>query len=184
VPGPGVVVLAEDRSRLLGPGDDELGWLAKTGALPRGYLGDPDKTAGAFLDVDGARYAVAGDRARALPDGTVQILGREATTINTGGEKVFAEEVEAVIRAVPGVADALVVGRPSERWGQEVVALVAPGATPPPTDEQLRAACAERLARYKLPKAFLAVGEIRRHPNGKADYAWAQAVATKAGGQR
>ena len=89
----------------------DVGWLAKTGALPRGYLGDPAKTAGAFLDVDGTRYAVAGDRARALPDGTVQILGREATTINTGGEKVFAEEVEAVIRAVPGVADALVVGR-------------------------------------------------------------------------
>ena len=179
VPGPGVVVLAEDRSRLLGPGDDEVGWLAKTGALPRGYLGDPAKTAGAFLDVDGIRYAVAGDRARSLSDGTVQILGREATTINTGGEKVFAEEVEAVIRAVPGVADALVVGRPSERWGQEVVALVAPGSNPPPTDDDLRAACAERLARYKLPKAFLPVGEIRRHPNGKADYAWAQAVATK-----
>jgi 3-oxocholest-4-en-26-oate---CoA ligase len=114
----------------------------------------------------------------------VQILGREATTINTGGEKVFAEEVEAVIRAVPGVADALVVGRPSERWGQEVVALVASGADPVPTDGELRAACAERLARYKLPKAFLAVPEIRRHPNGKADYTWAQAVAAEAGGRQ
>ena len=161
MPGPGVVVLSEDRSRLLGPGDDELGWLAKSGALPRGYLGDPGKTAAAFLGVGGTRYAVAGDRARWLPDGTVQILGREATTINTGGEKVFAEEVEAVIRAVPGVADALVVGRPSERWGQEVVALVASGADQVPTDGELRAACAERLARYKLPKAFLAVPEIR-----------------------
>jgi 3-oxocholest-4-en-26-oate---CoA ligase len=184
VPGPGVVVLSEDRSRLLGPGDHELGWLAKSGALPRGYLGDPGKTAAAFLDVGGTRYAVAGDRARWLPDGTVQILGREATTINTGGEKVFAEEVEAVIRAVPGVADALVVGRPSERWGQEVVALVASAADPVPTDGELRAACAERLARYKLPKAFLAVPEIRRHPNGKADYTWAQAVAAEAGGRR
>src|SRR5690606_1196769 len=115
----------------LTPGEDELGWLAKGGdTIPLGYLGDPEKTASTFLTVDGERMVVAGDRARLLADGTVEVLGREATTINTGGEKVFAEEVENVLRGLPGVADALVVGRPSERWGTEIVAVVRPAPAP------------------------------------------------------
>jgi acyl-CoA synthetase (AMP-forming)/AMP-acid ligase II len=124
---------------------------------------------------------VPGDRARLLADGSIELLGRDATTVNTGGEKVFAEEVEDVLRALPGVADALVVGRPSERWGQEVVALVqdAPGAAAG-TDE-LREGCAARLARYKIPKAFIRVPEIHRHPNGKPDYRWATQAAIAAG---
>ncbi len=123
---PGTAVLSGDRSRRLAPGDGEMGWLAKGGdAIPLGYLGDPVKTASTFLTLDGERLVVAGDRARLLADGTVEVHGREATTINTGGEKVFAEEVESVLRGLPGVADALVVGRPSERCGTEIVAVLS-----------------------------------------------------------
>ncbi|MQY04384.1 AMP-binding protein [Actinomadura macrotermitis] len=174
-PAPGTAVLSADRTRRLAPGEDELGWLAKGGgAIPLGYLGDPAKTAATFLTVDGERVVVAGDRARLLPGGAVEVLGREATTINTGGEKVFAEEVEAVLRDLPGVADALVVGRPSGRWGTEIVAVLRPAAAP--GDAELRAGCAARLARYKIPKAFLRTDRGLRLPNGKADYAAARAL--------
>ncbi|WP_329095588.1 AMP-binding protein [Actinomadura citrea] len=174
-PAAGTAVLSADRSRRLAPGEDELGWLAKGGdAIPLGYLGDPAKTAATFLAVDGERLVVAGDRARLLADGTVEVHGREATTINTGGEKVFAEEVETVLRGLPGVADALVVGRPSERWGTEIVAVVGPSGAP--SDDELRAGCAAHLARYKIPKAFVRTDRGLRLPNGKADYAAARAL--------
>ncbi|MEV5571053.1 AMP-binding protein [Spirillospora sp. NPDC052269] len=171
---PGAVVLSADRSRVLAPGEDELGWLAKTGTIPLGYLNDPDKTAETFVTLDETRVVVAGDRARILPDGTVQVRGREATTINTGGEKVFAEEVETVLRGLPGVADALVVGRPSERWGSEIVAVVRTAASGGPSDADLRRGCAGHLARYKIPKAFVRTDGSLRLPNGKADYAAAR----------
>jgi acyl-CoA synthetase (AMP-forming)/AMP-acid ligase II len=172
---PGTAVLSADRSRRLAPGDGELGWLAKGGdAIPLGYLGDPVKTAATFLTLDGERLVVAGDRARLRADGTVEVHGREATTINTGGEKVFAEEVESVLRGLPGVADALVVGRPSERWGTEIVAVLSPAGGP--SDAELRAGCAAHLARYKIPKAFVRTERSLRLPNGKADYAAARAL--------
>ncbi|WP_433244930.1 AMP-binding protein [Actinomadura nitritigenes] len=172
---PGGAVLSADRTRRLEPGEDELGWLAKGGdAIPLGYLGDPDKTAATFLTIGGDRLVVPGDRARHLADGTVEVHGREATTINTGGEKVFAEEVEGVLRELPGVEDALVVGRPSERWGTEIVAVLRPAAAP--EDGALRAGCAARLARYKIPKAFVRTDGSLRLPNGKADYAAARAL--------
>ena len=174
VPSPGAAVVSADRTRFLAPGEKEHGWLAKTGPIPLGYLGDPEKTAANFITLDGVQMVVAGDRAEVLADGTVKVYGRESTTINTGGEKVFAEEVEAVVRAVPGVAEALVVGRPSERWGQEIVAVVR--LTADLDDTELRAACAEHLARYKLPKAFFRTDHPLRLPNGKADYAAARAV--------
>ncbi|MFD0691462.1 AMP-binding protein [Actinomadura fibrosa] len=178
-PSPGAAVLSADRTRRLRPGDGELGWLAKGGTIPLGYLGDPDKTASTFLTVDGERLVVAGDRVRYRADGTIEFHGREATTINTGGEKVFAEEVEAVLRGLPGIADALVVGRPSERWGTEIVAVVRPaGPGSGPDDAELRAGCAVRLARYKIPKAFVRTGASLRLPNGKADYAAARALVT------
>ncbi|URM98638.1 AMP-binding protein [Actinomadura madurae] len=170
----GTAVLSADRSRRLAPGEDELGWLAKGGSIPLGYLGDPEKTAATFLTVDGERLVVPGDRARLLADGTVEVRGREATTINTGGEKVFAEEVEAVLRGLPGVADALVLGRFSERWGAEIVAVVSPAGAPP--DGELRAGCAAHLARYKIPKAFVRTDAGLRLPNGKADYPAARAL--------
>jgi fatty-acyl-CoA synthase len=171
---PTSVVLSADLSGVLEPGDPELGWLAQTGRVPLGYLGDPDKTARTFPTVEGVRYAVAGDRARVLADGAIELHGRDSVTINTGGEKVFAEEVEQALKRHPGVFDTVVVGRPSERWGQEVVAVVqlrddAAGAT----DDELRAAAAPHIARYKLPKAFVRVDRIERSPSGKPDYRWA-----------
>ncbi len=173
-PSPTAVVLSEDRTRVLAPGDDELGWLAQAGRVPLGYLGDPDKTARTFPVVAGVRYAVAGDRARHLADGAVELHGRDSVTINTGGEKVFAEEVEQALKRHPAVFDAVVVGRPSERWGQEVVAVVQlrPEARSP-ADDELRDAVTPHLARYKVPKGFVRVGKIERSPSGKPDYRWA-----------
>ena len=120
MPEASAVVLSDDRSRLA-PGDPDAGWLAQAGRVPLGYLGDEAKTAATFPVVDGVRFAVSGDRARVLPDGRLDFLGRESVTINTGGEKVFAEEVEAAVTSHPAVVDAIVVGRPDPRWGQEVV---------------------------------------------------------------
>ena len=173
------VVLSADRSRILAPGDDEVGWLAQAGRVPLGYLGDPAKTAATFPVVAGVRHAVAGDRVRLRPDGTLDLLGRDSVTINTGGEKVFAEEVEQALTSHPSVADAVVVGRPSDRWGSEVVAVLSarPGADVPP-DAALRDHCRTTLAGYKVPKAFHWVDEVARSPAGKPDYAWARAVAT------
>lgn len=172
-------VLDESRSRLLAPGEDAIGWLAQGGHIPMGYLGDARKTATTFVTIDGQRYSVPGERARLLADGTIEFLGREATTINTGGEKVFADEVENVIRALPGVADAVVVGRPSERWGQEVVSLYQPSATAPVSAEELAESCRAHLAGYKVPKTFIRVDQVRRHANGKTDYGWAKATAAE-----
>lgn len=184
VPSAGAAVLSADRTRRLAPGDPELGWLATSGRVPLGYLGDPERTAATFPVVDGVRWAVPGDRARLAADGTVVLAGRDAATINTGGEKVFAEEVEVAVRAHPAVADAVVVGRPSERWGQEVVAVVrARDGHDAPTVEELRAACAGELARYKLPRAVVVVDDVVRQPSGKPDYGWARTAAANASGQ-
>ena len=183
-PAPGAAVLSADRKRRLKPGvpgdsgeSGELGWLAKGGAIPLGYLNDPKRTADTFLVVDGERLVVPGDRARLLDDGMIEVHGREATVINTGGEKVFAEEVEGVLRGLPGVTDALVVGRPSERWGTEIVAVLRPADAP--DDATLREGCAERLARYKIPKLFVRTDRSLRLPNGKADYAAARALVPR-----
>jgi fatty-acyl-CoA synthase len=169
-------VLDEAMASLLEPGHDGVGWLARWGHIPRGYLGDEAKTEATFRTVAGRRVVVMGDRARLLADGMVELLGRDSVTINTGGEKVFAEEVEQALVAHAGVRDALVVGRPSDRWGQEVVALVELD-DPDAADADILAVAGERLARYKLPKAIVRVSAIRRGPAGKADYAWARQVA-------
>jgi fatty-acyl-CoA synthase len=182
-PGPGAVVLSSDHSRRLPPGEDEIGWLAQAGRVPLGYLGDPTSTAATFPVIDGVRHAVAGDRVRLLADGGIELLGRESVTINTGGEKVFAEEVERVLSAHAAVADSIVTSRPSQRWGQEIVAVlsVRPGREVP-SDDELRAHCRSSLAGYKVPKAFCWVERVVRAPTGKPDYAWARAVAARAPG--
>lgn len=173
-------VLSDDRTRRLRAGEDEVGWLAQTGRMPRGYLGDQDKTDRTFPTIGGVRYVVAGDRARLLADGRIELLGRESVTINTGGEKVFAEEVELALKHHPAVYDALVVPRPSERWGQEVVAVVRMREGEEVDDGELLATAAEHIARYKLPKAIVRVAHIERSPSGKPDYAWARQVAASA----
>ena len=176
-PSESAVVVAEDRSRVLTPDDHELGWLAQRGRVPLGYLGDPDKTRATFPVIDGVRFAVAGDRVSWSPDGRITFFGRDSVTINTGGEKVFAEEVEQAITSHPAVEDALVVGRPDPRWGQEVVAVVAAraGATRP-GDDELRAHARLTVAGYKVPKAFFWVDAVERSPSGKPDYAWARTI--------
>ena len=158
-----------------------MGWLAQTGRMPRGYLGDRTKTEQTFPTIDGTRYVVAGDRARLLADGRIELLGRESVTINTGGEKVFAEEVELALKHHPAVYDALVVGRPSEKWGQEVVAVVRfrHGTTDEVADDELIATAATHIARYKLPKAIIRVEQIERSASGKPNYTWAREVATR-----
>ena len=177
-PGVGACVVSEDLTRLLQPGDDALGWFAQTGRCPLGYLGDMEKTARTFPVIAGVRYAVPGDRARYRTDGSIEVLGRDSVTINSGGEKIFAEEVEGAIKQHPDVFDAVVAGRPSERWGQEVVAIVQlrDGATASADD--LIAEAAKHIARYKLPKAIVFRDAIQRSPSGKADYRWAGAVAS------
>jgi fatty-acyl-CoA synthase len=181
-PAPTAVVLSEDRTRVLAPGDEELGWLAQTGRVPRGYLGDEEKTRRTFPVVDGVRYAVAGDRARVTADGAVELHGRDAATINTGGEKVFAEEVEQALKHHPAVFDAVVVGRPSARWGQEVVAVVQLRTDEPdPSDDELRETAAAHIARYKLPKGVVRVPVVERSPSGKPDYRWAADVVAELG---
>jgi fatty-acyl-CoA synthase len=171
------VVVSDDHLRILSPGDTELGWLATRGRVPRGYLGDEAKTRRTFPEIDGRRYAVPGDRARVLADGSIELHGRDSVTINSGGEKIFAEEVEHALKNHPDVHDALVVGRPSERWGQEVVAVVAARPGTAPTAEALVAEAAEHVARYKLPKAVVFVDDVPRSPSGKPDYAAARLLA-------
>jgi acyl-CoA synthetase (AMP-forming)/AMP-acid ligase II len=178
-PGPGATVVSEDLTRELTPGEDDLGWLAQKGSVPLGYLGDAEKSARTFPVIAGVRYSVPGDRARFLADGEIELLGRDSVTINSGGEKIFAEEVERAIAGHPAVADVVVSGRPSERWGQEVVAVVqlAPGRQA--TSEDVVAHAAQHIARYKLPKAVVFVPEVLRSPSGKADYRWAKEQAAQ-----
>ena len=179
-PHVGSVVVSEDLTRLLDPGEDATGWLAQTGYVPLGYLGDAEKTARTFPVIDGTRYSVPGDRARIRADGVVDLLGRDSVTINSGGEKIFAEEVEMAIAQHPAVYDVVVVGRPSERWGSEVVALVQLAEGQEATDDELLEEAAEHVARYKLPKQIVRFPALVRSPAGKADYRWAKAQAEAA----
>ena len=175
-PGSETAVVSADFTRVLEPGEGE-GWLARRDLIPLGYLGDAEKTGRAFPTIDGVRWAVPGDRALALADGRVELLGRDSATINSGGEKIFAEEVELALKAHPDVYDVVVVGRPSERWGSEVVAIVQCVPDTSPSDDELTEVCARYVARYKLPKAFVRTTEVRRSPAGKADYRWASSIA-------
>ncbi len=178
---PDTSVAAEDLSTILQPGHDGMGWLAQRGYVPLGYKGDAAKTAATFPVIDGVRYSVPGDRARHLADGAIELLGRDSVTINSGGEKIFAEEVETAIASHPSVADVVVSGRPSERWGQEVVAIVALADGATADAQELIDHAAGVIARYKLPKAVVFRPVIERSPAGKADYRWAREQALSEG---
>lgn len=175
--GPDTFVAADDLSAILAPGHDDMGWLAQRGYVPLGYKNDATKTAATFPVIDGVRYSVPGDRARHLADGAIELLGRDSVTINSGGEKIFAEEVESAIASHPSVADVVVAGRPSERWGQEVVAVVALVDDAQASAQDLIDHAASVIARYKLPKAVVFRPVIERSPAGKADYRWAREQA-------
>ncbi len=176
-PGPETSVVSEDLSHELAPGSEETGWLTQRGHVPLGYLGDEAKTAATFPVIEGTRFAVPGDRAIWRADGIIELLGRDSVTINSGGEKIFAEEVEQALAHHPAVYDVIVVGRPSERWGSEVVAVVQLAEGAIATEDELRAECERHVARYKLPKAFVFRPQLQRSPAGKADYRWAKEQA-------
>ena len=179
IPGPGTVAVDEVFTKVLAPGHEGNGWLAQTGSVPLGYLGDEAKTARTFPVIDGVRYSIPGDRARHLADGSITLLGRDSVTVNSGGEKIFVEEVERAIAGHPSVADVVVTGRPSERWGSEVVAVVQLAEGSVGDEASIVEHASSHIARYKLPKQVVFVERIQRSPSGKADYRWAAETAVK-----
>lgn len=170
-------IVVDDDLRPVPPGSGVVGRLATRGRVPIGYYKDPERSARTFVEIDGQRWSLPGDMATIDLDGTVHLLGRGSLCINTGGEKVYPEEVEAVLKVHPAVADVVVIGTPDERLGERVAAIVAvaPGQDAPDL-ESLQDHCRAQLAGYKVPRALHVVDEIARTPAGKVDYAWARGV--------
>ncbi len=175
---PTTKVFTEDGHEVA-PGSDEIGMVAAGGFVPLGYFKDPDKSARTFRTIDGVRYAFPGDLAQVAADGTLILLGRGSQVINSGGEKIFPEEVEEAVKRVPGVLDCLVVGVADERFGQAVTAIAATDGTLL-AEADVIAHVKTQLARYKAPKRVVFVSEVPRAPNGKADYAAARQYALDA----
>ncbi len=174
------LLVLDDDDKPVEPGSGVVGRIVTGGRLPIGYHKDPEKTAATLLTIDGERWLVTGDLATVADDGTVDLLGRGSTSINTGGEKVHPEEVEAILHSHPSVADVLVVGVPDERWGSAVTAVVEPAAGTTLTLDEVAAHCRAHLAGYKVPKHLVLVDTVVRSPAGKADYRWALDTATAA----
>jgi len=174
------MVLKDDLSGPLPPGSSEQGWLARAGHVPLGYYRDAEKTAKTFPVIGGTRYAVPGDHASLGADGSIKVLGRGSVSINTGGEKVYPEEVERALKTHPLVYDAVVVGTPDPRWGEQINAIVQLRDGAALGAEELRTFAARHIARYKLPKGIVFVEQVQRSPSGKADYRWAKTRALQA----
>jgi acyl-CoA synthetase (AMP-forming)/AMP-acid ligase II len=168
----------DEQMRPVAPGSGVIGKIARGGNVPLGYYKDPKKSAEVFVEVDGRRYSIPGDFAKVEADGTLTLLGRGSVCINSGGEKIYPEEVEAALKSHPDVFDAMVVGLPDERWGEKVTAVVQPREGRRPTLEDLATHCRTHVAGYKVPKALHLVGRIQRQPSGKPDYPWAKRVAS------
>lgn len=166
-------VFTEDNREIV-PGSTEVGMLATSQNIPIGYYKDPEKSARTFRYVDGIRYSFPGDYALVEADGSIRLLGRGSICINSGGEKIYPEEVEEVIKLHPCVADCLVVGIPDEYYGERVVAVVSARSNDQPDETTLRAFVKSKLAHYKAPKQIFVVDSVHRAPNGKADYKWAK----------
>jgi 3-oxocholest-4-en-26-oate---CoA ligase len=171
-----------EEGRLVEPGSDEIGMVAAGGNVPLGYYKDPDKSARTFKVIDGERYSFPGDLAKVAADGTLILLGRGSQVINTGGEKVYPEEVEEAVKRVDGVLDCLVVGVDDERFGQAVTAVVSALEGAVLDEATVIAAVKYQLAGYKAPKRIVVVPEVPRAPNGKADYTTAKRLAQQATG--
>lgn len=167
------VVLDEDGNEVK-PGSGVRGIIAKRGHVPVGYYKDPEKSAATFKVINGVRYAIPGDYAQVEADGTVTMLGRGSVSINSGGEKIYPEEVEAALKGHPDVFDALVVGIPDERYGQCVAAVVQPRKGTRPSLSDLDAFVRSEIAGYKVPRALWYTDEVKRSPAGKPDYRWAK----------
>lgn len=164
-------------------GSGVVGMLAVSGPMPSGYYGDPERTAATFRTIDGVRYTVPGDYATIDADGTVHLLGRGSVCINTGGEKVYPEEVEVAARTHPGVLDCAVVGVPDERFGEAITIVASRRAgVPAVSDADLDAHLRSRIAPYKVPRRMVWVDVVERSPSGKGDYRWARSTAEAAGG--
>lgn len=176
--GPHTAVITDD-GRYVEPGSGEHGVLALGGPIPLGYYKDPDKTAATFREIDGSRWSIPGDYATVEADGSILLLGRGSVCINSGGEKIFPEEVEEALKTHPAVYDSNVVGLRDERWGEAVTALVSLEEGQSVTDDELVAHTRLQLAAYKSPKTILRVPEVKRGPNGKPDYRWAKATAER-----
>jgi fatty-acyl-CoA synthase len=159
----------------------ETGFVARTGNTPIGYYNDPVKTAETFVTIDGKLWAVSGDAGRLDDDNKITVFGRGSTCINTGGEKVFPEEVEEALRTHPAIFDAVVAGQTDARWGERVVGIVSPRqGVERPAFEDVKKHLSDKLAGYKVPKALVWVDEVKRSPAGKQDYRWAKDMAEKA----
>ncbi len=170
----------DDDLRVVQPGSGNFGKVALRGHVPVGYYGDPLKSAETFVEIDGERYSITGDIATVDADGTIKIFGRGSVCINTGGEKVFIEEVENALKSHQAVYDTVVVGIDDADWGQRVVALVSADADGGPVDEAvLRAHCRTKIAGYKVPKEIYVIDEVFRGPNGKADYKQSRELASE-----
>ena len=161
------------------PGSGIVGLLARKGYMPLGYYKDEAKTASTFMVLNGERWVVPGDMARVEADGQITLLGRGSVSINSGGEKIFPEEVELALKSHPAVFDVVVVGVPDERWGERVAAVVKARGDAKPTADDLAAHARTTIAGYKVPKEVHLVDEIVRSPSGKADYRWAKSIATE-----
>ena len=173
----GETVVFDEGLELVEPGSGVIGKIARSGDIPQGYYNDPKKTAEVFIEVQGTRYVMPGDFATVEADGSITLLGRGSIVINSGGEKIFPEEVESAVRSHPDVMDAIVCGAPDERWGQTVAAIVQPRVGhEAPTLESLQEYCRASIAGYKLPRRLHVVEEIERAPSGKPDYRWAAGI--------
>lgn len=170
-------VVLDDDLRPVQPGSGVVGRIARSGDIPICYYGDPVKTAEVFITVDGIRYVMPGDYATVEADGSITLLGRGSICINSGGEKIYPEEVEAVVRSHPDVMDAIVIGAPDDRFGQRVAAIVEarPGREAPSL-ESIQEHCRDHMAGYKIPRQLHVVPRIERSPSGKPDYPWAQGI--------
>ncbi len=176
----GDTVVFDEDLRPVVPGSGVVGKIARSGDIPVGYYNDPEKTAEVFITVDGTRYTMPGDFATIEADGTITLLGRGSVSINSGGEKIFPEEVESAVRSHPGVLDAIVVGAPDDRWGQRVAAIIQPRGDQVPTLDEIQAHCRSHIAGYKVPRQLHVVELIERSPSGKPDYRWANTVVAGA----
>ena len=173
---PGVIILADD-GEILEPGSDKIGLIGTSGLVPTGYYKDEKKSAETFKEINGTRYSFPGDYAKLESDGTITLLGRGSNCINSAGEKIYPEEVEEAIKTHNDVFDCLVVGMPDEKFGQRIVAVVSTVDNKDLDELALIENTRKKIAGYKLPKQILFTDEVKRAPNGKANYKWAKSFA-------
>ena len=173
---PGVIILADD-GEILQPGSDKIGLIGTSGLVPTGYYKDEKKSAETFKEINGTRYSFPGDYAKFESDGTITLLGRGSNCINSAGEKIYPEEVEEAIKTHNDIFDCLVVGMPDEKFGQRIVAVVSTVDNKDLDELDLIENTRKKIAGYKLPKQILFTDEVKRAPNGKANYKWAKSFA-------